>query len=326
MTMLTLTRHLEGASGFVPALRRAAYRLSLIAYRRRLCCDSPTIRHKPSAISAAVRPLQLGCAGFTLAELLVTLSIAGAVVAGVGTVFTTQSRVYKQQEQQMMVEQNLRVSMGMVTDALRMAGCGVPAHLLADWIPTSGFSTGPIAIQDGGGAPDTLSVAACTPEVSTISANAAANTTTLSASSTFPGHALTEMLNADDKRLIWIGEAQHALVRGIGANSITIDTDPTKTGNQGLLRLARAGTPIIRIDVSTFAVQTDGVSGRSWLSLDQHHGAVQAIAEGVTNLQIVPVTAGRQYQVTLTARSELPDPVSGVPFTRSLTAEVVVRN
>ena len=79
------------------------------------------------------------------------------------------------------------------------------------------------------------------------------------------------------------------------------------------------------MDVFTFDVETDSTGVR--LRLNENHGAgAQPAVEGISDLQITTVTAGTQYQLTLTARTEKTDPLTGTYLTRSLSSDVTLKN
>ncbi len=61
--------------------------------------------------------------GFTLTELLIAMAIAGIVMAGVYSAYSSQQRSYIAQEQVAAVQQNLRVAMYFMEREIRMAGC-----------------------------------------------------------------------------------------------------------------------------------------------------------------------------------------------------------
>lgn len=61
--------------------------------------------------------------GFTLTELLIAMAIAGIVMAGVYSAYSSQQRSYIVQEQVAAVQQNLRVAMYFMEREIRMAGC-----------------------------------------------------------------------------------------------------------------------------------------------------------------------------------------------------------
>jgi prepilin-type N-terminal cleavage/methylation domain-containing protein len=267
-------------------------------------------------------------AGFTLTELIVALIPMSLVAAGAVGFFATHNRTYVQQDIAVSTQENLRAAMSMVTDTLRTAGCGVPKSNLGTWITwVAGFDNDPVLVDDGGAEPDTLSVAACTPQpVARLSAAAAAGSTSIALASDYADATVGQLLNGTDKSLILIGDAQHARVVSVSGTTVTIDTDPTTNGAQGLTRAYVAGTPITRIDVTTFQVETDADTGLPWLRFNKHRGSEDPAAEGISDLQVATLGAGAHYQLTLTARSESPDPVGGQVLTRSLSSDVRLRN
>lgn len=268
-----------------------------------------------------------GAGGFTLPELLVVLLLASMIAAGMGGVFSSQNKAYLQQDLHVAMGENLRVAMSTVTDTLRMAGCGVPPSHLSSWINwTSGFVDDPIVITDGGVNPDTMAVAACTPPLATMVARSDAGSTTLTLNPTIAGKSTGDLFNTSDKSLIWVGDGDYAKVRSVSGNVLTIDTDPTASGNQGLLRSHPLGAVVSRIDVHTFTVETDPDAALVSLRVDRHHGTVSTAAEGISDLQLETITPGRQYRVTLTGRTERHDPVNGGLLTRELVSEITLRN
>jgi len=266
--------------------------------------------------------------GATLVELLVVLVPMSLVAAGAVGFFSAHSRTQLQQDTSVSMEENLRAAMGMVTDTLRTAGCGVPPSNLANWITwVRGFDNVPVIVSGGGQRPARVSIATCAPQpVATLTAPANAGDTTLSLASSDPTETIADVFNANDKRLIWIGDTQHALVTAVHDGSIDIDTDPTTAGSQGLPRGYLPGTPITRIDVLTFRVMRDRQTGVPWLRIDRHRGTQDAAAEGISDLQVVPLTPAQQYQVTLTEQAAANELTAGVPASLTLSSVVRLRN
>jgi prepilin-type N-terminal cleavage/methylation domain-containing protein len=268
-----------------------------------------------------------GAAGFTLPELLVVLLLVGLMAASVGSVFAAQSRAYRREDQNAALEENLRVAARTVADGLRNAGCGTPSHSLSTWVTwAGGLADDAVLALEGGDDPDTLSVVACTPTLAKLGGYAAAGATTLTLVSMFPDTAIAELFDDESKSLVWIDHRQHAQVTAVSGDTITIDTDPTVSGNQGLWRAQLVGTPLSRVDVSTFAVTRDPETGKTRLELDKHRGDARAVADSITDLQVTAITPPGRYRVTLTARSERSDPLSGLPFVRTADIEVALRN
>jgi Tfp pilus assembly protein PilW len=254
--------------------------------------------------------------GLSTVELLVSLTVAGLVMAGVLSFLIAYRRVTIQEELSAALEANLNVGLRRLSESLRNAGFGVPTTNLSTWVPwVSGFTTNPTIIN-GGTAPDTLLLASCTTQpVATLTANAASGATVLTVNS-------TSGFNTTNRRLITIGVSEYAQVTNIGSGTITIDTDPTTSGNQGLSQAYYIGTPICRVDVVTYSVDTNNYR----LLLDRNDGAgPQILLDGINNLKVTSITA-KQYQITLTARSEQPDPETQAFLTRRMQLAVTLRS
>lgn len=271
--------------------------------------------------------MRRAAAGFSLPELLVVLVLVGMVTAGIGSVFSSQQRAYRREDRSVALEENLRIAAGMVGDSLRNAGCGTPSHSLSIWIPwASGFDDAPVAVLDGGTDPDTLSVAACTTTLAKVDAYAAAGATTLSLASVFPETSIAELFNDEDRSLIWIDNRQHARVTSVSGDTVTIDTDPTTGGDQGLWRAQQVGTPIARVDVNTFRIGKDSATGLSRLELDKHRGTPFVAADSIVDLRVTTLEARRRYRVTLTGQAEIANEKTGAQLSRSVDVEISLRN
>ncbi|MGH7858233.1 MAG: prepilin-type N-terminal cleavage/methylation domain-containing protein [Candidatus Binatia bacterium] len=261
-------------------------------------------------------------AGFSLTELLVAMLMMMLVMVAVVGAFTAQNRTHIQQAESVALEENLRMGVGTVADELRRAGYGLPPIFLSAWVPwVSGFTTNPRIVQGSGSNPDSLSVASCTASaVATLSANVAKDATSLTLSS-------TSGLNTTNRRLIRIGATENAHVKSVSGSSVTIDTDPGRSSNQGLSRGYPAGTPICRVDVVTFDVATDASTGVPALRLNRNQGAgTEPVVEGISDFQATTIESGRRYAITLTARSERNDPLLGSFLTRQMSTGVTLKN
>ncbi len=271
-------------------------------------------------------------AGFFLLEMLLGLLLMSVVLAGAVGVFATQSHSHRQQDLAAATQENLRLGMGMVVDALRTGGCGTPAGDLSVWIPwVSGVTTNP-TIAGGvptiaGTTPVRVSIASCfqTP-VARLSSAVTAGATVVPVASNTLGQSISDLLNRTTMSLILIGDSENAQVTNVSDSSIAIDTDPATVGTQGLARAYPAGTPIYRVDVHTFSISTDPTTGVPWLGMDLNQGGgLQPVVDGISNLTITEVTAN-QYRVTMTARSDSADPVTGTFITRSSSSNVTLKN
>ena len=256
-------------------------------------------------------------AGYGLMELLAAVLVLSVGMAAVVVAFAVQSRAYLRADTKATMEANLRLGMNMVTESLRNAKYGVPAANLSSWITWfSGFNSNP-TITTNGSNPAVISVASATSQpVATLTAHVDAAATTLFVSS-------SSLLNTSALSLLLIGDSENALVTAVNSTQLTIDTNPLVAGNQGLARAYPSGTPVYRVDVVTFQV----ASGTSQLTRDDHQGGgAQAAVEGITNLQALTVTAGTQYDITLTARSPQLDAMTAQYLTNSLRSKVTLAN
>jgi len=256
-------------------------------------------------------------AGYGLIELLAAVLLLSVAMVAVVVVFATQGRSYLRADTQATMEANLRLGMNMVTESLRNGKYGVPIANLSSWTTwVSGFTNNP-TITTNGSNPAVISVASATSKpVATLTAHVDAAATTIYVSS-------SSQLDTGAQRLLLIGDSENALITGVNSTALTIDTNPLLAGNQGLARAYPAGTPVYRVDVLTFQVAT----GTSQLLRDDHRGGgAQAAVEGITNLQVLTVTAGKEYDITLTASSPQVDALTRLSLTSALRSKVTLAN
>lgn len=267
-------------------------------------------------------------ARYRLTEILVTLALTSIVVAGLIQATVTHSRGYIDRDQDVSMRRNLQMGMDAVVDVARSAGLGVPTTNLAAWVSwIPGFTKNPLIIRGGAGA-DALSFAACfRGTLARLSDSAAAGTTTLSLASETSGQAIPDLFDGGAKSLILIGESQWARVISASGSTLNVDTDPVAAGVQGLARHVPQGTPVCRVEVWTVAIRTDPATGIPGLTIDDNlgSGAVE-LAQAISDLQVDEISAGKQYRVTLAARSE--NPVSGreVSVMQSLQSLVTLKD
>jgi len=261
-----------------------------------------------------------GCRGASLVELMIGIVVASIAMVFIGQFFESSRRSMVSGSVNENVEANLRGAVRMMSDAVRGAGFGVPQASWPVWMPWATYSGNPTVVAGAGPAvPDSVTVATCTQPLSTLSTAVAANATTLTLVDDVSGS-----LDAGSKSLLLINEADNVVVTAVAANVVTIDSDPTTAGAQGTTRGYPAGTPVCRVDIVTYDVDTT----RQLLRVDYHNGSgPQPVLDNIANLKITPTAPGlRQYRLTLTARSSQNDPLIWAPIQRSLSAEVTQRN
>lgn len=254
--------------------------------------------------------------GFTLIEMLAALLAASLIMTGIISSFVAQDKASVQEDRLRGTEENLRAGMDVITDTLRNGGFGVPNGSLGTWINwVSGFSTTPVVIS--GNTPQALSIAACTSQpVATLTAAATAAATQLTVNSTA---ALTS------GNLIWIGYSEFARVTAKTNTTLTIDTKPsTPSVNDGIGIARPVGAPICRVDVLTFTVDPSANTLTMTRSNATTGVTSSLLAEGISDLQVTSITAGRNYQVTLTGMTK--NAKTGTSIYRSLTSSVALVN
>lgn len=239
----------------------------------------------------------------------------------IGTYFDSSRRAMLSGTANENVEANLRAGMRTLLDALRGQGYGVPATSLANWITWTSYTGNPTIVAGASPSiPDSVSIASCggTP-LATLSAAAAAGATTLTLSADMTG-----LLDTASRSLLLLDETESLKVTSVSGTAITVDSDPTVVGAQGLSRAYPSGTPVCRVDVATYDVDT----ANNLLRVNRYDGAgAQPLLDDIVNLKITPSSAGQpQYQITLTARSSAPDPFISGPLQRSLSASISPRN
>lgn len=287
--------------------------------------------HPPKTRTAPV-----GRSGFTLVELLISMVVMSIVMVGVANFFGAFKRATRQEEMTANVEANLRVAMEQLSYSLRNAGSGVPpvtGAALAAWIPWVTSFTNRLSVTQGSGTnPDRISIAYCTPKpIATLSAAILNTATSISLTSAVSGKTIADLLNDDEKLLIRIGDSDFAhvtadppggtTVDGVNTAAVAIDSAPTNTGDPAnLTRGYTAGTPVYRVDVLTFDLDT---SSRSFRINEHHGGGAQPSVDGITNLQIA--VNGVQYTITLTGQSDRKDPETNAYFSRDLTSTITLR-
>jgi len=266
-------------------------------------------------------------AGLSLVEMMIAIVVLSLVSIGVIGYYQSLRRAATTQELSASVEDNLRLGLETLASSLRGARYGVPSSGLAGWTGMSEFTSNPKIADGGTGVPDTLMVASCTSkEVAKLSddVDAVVDPPTLTLVDTnapiddIPDN-ISDDFNLTNRGLIYIGDSESARITAVSDSTITIDTDPTVAGNQKLSRDYKIGTPICRVDVLTYTVD----SGNHRLT---RSGV--PVADNITDLQITQTTGGIKsaYRIMLTGQSSRKDPATGSVVTRSLTTTVSLRN
>jgi prepilin-type N-terminal cleavage/methylation domain-containing protein len=271
--------------------------------------------------------------GFSLIEMMIAILILSIISAGVIGYYINLKRVTTTQDLSTTVDDNLRLGLASLTSSLHGAGYGVPTSNLSSWVNwVPGFNANPL-FTDGGASPDTLSIASCTGKpVAHLSTDAASGSLTLTLADDnapfddIPNDITDDFEIARNRQLIYIdGETSALITLIIGTTQIRIDTDPVATGNQVTTRSYKSGTPICRVDVVTYSVDT---TKKQLIRGDNQGSPINTVADNITDLQIALIASGIKpaYTITLTASSSRPEPTTNSYITRRLTTTISLRN
>jgi len=250
------------------------------------------------------------CRGFTLVELLVTIAITSIITGSLVSSLRAGNSSQIDQDNINELTENLRTGMQMVTDALRNAKFATPSSNLTSWFPSGGFSTSVIVPGT-----NTLNVATCvlgTPLVK-LNTNAASGATSITLGT-------NQGLGIKQNNIVVLDYREPALVKSADDTTptITIDTDPATTGNQGTTRAYPSATPLCVVRTTSFTITSEGL-----VRTDSSSSAT-AVAEGITALSVASVSGTtNRYTVALTGTTTMNN---GSTITRSLTADTSVAN
>jgi len=239
--------------------------------------------------------------GMTLVELLVAMAISGIVVAAVYTAFITQQKSYTVQDQVAETQQNARVGLDLIAREVRMAGYGQPDWALnadTDGDGDDEAVTDPVTVVDGGGGTDRITVIGCFDSApATLDVAASSGDTVL----TLQNSDEASRFNTTTKNSIFVGGFENAKITNISGRTITIDTDSTTSGNQGLVRSFDEDTEVNKVRAITYYVDDNT------LRRDENTGAGgQPLAENIEDLQLT--YANKIANIFVLARSREIDP------------------
>jgi prepilin-type N-terminal cleavage/methylation domain-containing protein len=239
--------------------------------------------------------------GMTLVELLVAMAISGIVVAAVYTAFITQQKSYTVQDQVAETQQNARVGLDLIAREVRMAGYGQPDWALnadTDGDGDDEAVTDPVTVVDGGGGTDRITVIGCFDSApATLDVAASSGDTVL----TLQNSDEASRFNTTTKNSIFVGGFENAKITNISGRTITIDTDSTTSGNQGLIRSFDEDTEVNKVRAITYYVDDNT------LRRDENTGAGgQPLAENIEDLQLT--YANKIANISVLARSREIDP------------------
>ncbi len=235
---------------------------------------------------------------------------------------TSQQRVYGIQDDVSEMQQNLRIGMGRISQDLTMAGFGKPSHLGRTAWPqlneeTSGGITYSIQVDAD---EKVLDIVGCLePPQGHAQAALTAGSTTITLAT---GEGAN--FNTTTKRDISIGGAENARIASISGDSLTIDTNPALTGNQGLLYGHPSNERIYLVMHVTYSIDSTNPS-QPVLVVDKHQGrGSEPVAQYIKTMTVA--LSGNALDITLTGRTRNPDRTTGQYTEIQTQSEVYLRN
>ncbi|MCG6535549.1 MAG: prepilin-type N-terminal cleavage/methylation domain-containing protein [Syntrophales bacterium LBB04] len=257
--------------------------------------------------------------GFTLIELLIGVALSGIVVLALYGLLTSQHRVYVVQDDISEMHQNLRLAMERISRDLTMAGFGKPSRLgTSTWPQLNGISGLDFSIKVTGG--KTLDIIGCLDPadghaVGALSLGATTITLQSGEGSSF---------NTTTKSDISIGGKENAKIVSIAGDTLTIDTNPILSVNQGLTHAYPAGISIYAVKYVTYSVDTSDPNAPV-LKIDEHRGAGRQSVAQYIEVEDVTVT-GNALDLTLIGRTRNPDRTTNRYTRVQIQNKVFLRN
>lgn len=274
--------------------------------------------------------------GFSLIEIMIALVILSLVVAGMGQFFITLKKNTRQQDNQLELNERLRVAMTRITDDARNAGFITPKDAnLKWWITWTGLPTlinNPIIVDGASGASDSLYIIAATDKPVTTVKNKAN-----------PGDSSvkvydTSQINLAGRSLININNREFARVVSKTSDSLRLDTVPVKSGvsdlkeingsanNDPILNTHLVGAPVFVVVVKRYSHNAT-TNTLQVLNYGSNGNTVQDVMQGITDLQIQAVGGNnKRLRISLTGTTDKIDQDTGAKLTRTMVSEVASLN
>ncbi len=283
--------------------------------------------------------------GFTLVEIAIVVTIVSILAIAIVGFFTAQRQTYIWEEQKLERDQNVGMALDLITRELQLAGfCAADAsfvRFLPLWLPARFIPSVPLDVKfdanpkitlGDGEQPDMLTFACVLPtDLNPTTLRVTANDTTL----------VPNLSKSDIKKQYRCGDViqvgyppTFAIVKGISDTKITIDTDPSVPGNQGVEISYPEGTFMGEVYVVSYAVFNETNDSeyarhapkRPELKRKVNAGGFQPVTDNISNMKI---TAGSDgcVQVTLTAKTARVNHRYSDPNGKTLiTRDIFIRN
>jgi prepilin-type N-terminal cleavage/methylation domain-containing protein len=257
--------------------------------------------------------------GFSLVELLIGVVLSSFIMFVLYEVLSSQERIYSAQDDISELQQNMRVAAEKISRDVTMAGFGRPSRLgTTAWPLLNGIAGLDFSIRVSG--ENNLDIVGCLDPADGHSAHAL--TPGVDHITLARGEGVN--FNTSTKSDISIGGKENAKITTIAGDTLTIDTNPFVSGNQGLVYSYVSRVPIYAVKYVTYSVDRSIKDG-SLLRVDEHRGAGrQQVAQYV---DIAGVTLiGNLLDLELTGHTKKPDRTTNQYVYLKVQSRTYVRN
>lgn len=196
---------------------------------------------------------------FTVIELLISGAIMSIIVLVAFSLISSQEKAGRFQEQHYDIAQKYRWTIDTISKDIRQAGYGVPSSSLDKWMSWNPGITSPVSVANGSPSPDSITLIGSFLKIYPFDSNAVKINSNTAAGSTSIEVNSTSQFNTTNKSLIYVGGNEYALVKGISGNTLTIDTNPYITGNQGILKSYLSGTTVEGVKTVKYFVNNEKI-------------------------------------------------------------------
>ena len=289
--------------------------------------------------------------GFSFIELMIAMAILCITTLAAFGVMISQKKSFKVEEELTEMSQNTRVSLDILIRELRMSGYKVLEEQfldsLSDWISSEYLPDAPnsvdlssddcpIITHGDGNAPDMITLFIADTKENTIlnAINSGDSTITLDPNS--QGYTDSTKFKVND--IIRIGDnTEFAKIISVSGHTLTIDTDPSTAGNQGMADNHPSGEPLREVNIITYTVFNEDndssyeyhTAGHPVLKRKHNDAEYVEISEGIEDFQIIPHAPPRYKVKMITRTSTQADYVEGAEdgYKRTeLLADFRIRN
>jgi hypothetical protein len=253
-----------------------------------------------------------GIKGLSIIELLIGIFLSSVIMIIMVDVLISQDKVFYTQKDIASGQHNMRIAMKKMTKDLMMAGEGRPT-----WTTINGQSGLDFSVRYADGS---LDIVGCLDAPrGRLSGSVSPGSTTITLNTGEGGN-----FNTTTKSDIRIGDGENAKVIYVSGDTLTIDTEPLLSGDQGLAYSYALNTEVCQVRWVTYSQDATDID-KPVLKMDDHQGAgAQTIVEYITGMSVS--ISGNMADFTITGRTQNPSKTSGHYIITEASNRIFMRN